>query len=66
MPHPPLLLNNKNVTQSIYQKHLSIILESKFTFENHIYMVNTKINKAIGLLHKLQNPLTNNRLNKDL
>ena len=29
LPHPPLLINNTNVTQSIYQKHLGIIPDSK-------------------------------------
>ena len=57
LPHPPLVFNNTNVTQSIYQKHLGIILDSKLTFENHINMVTTKINKTIGLLRKLQNLL---------
>ena len=28
LPHPPLVFNNTNVTQSIYQKHLGIILDS--------------------------------------
>ena len=45
------------MTQSIYQKHLGIILDSKLTFENHLKMVTTKINKTIGLLRKLQNLL---------
>ena len=58
LPHPPLVFNNTNVTQSIYQKHLGIILDSKLTFENHINMVTTKINKTIGLLRKLQNLLS--------
>ena len=57
LPHPPLVFNNTNVTQSIYQKHLGIILDSKLTFENHVNMVTTKINKTIGLLRKLQNLL---------
>ena len=57
LPHPPLVFNNVNVTQSIYQKHLGIILDSKLTFENHLNIVTTKINKAIGLLCKLQNLL---------
>ena len=57
LPHPPLVFNNTNVTQSIYQKHLGIILDSKFTSENHINMVTTKINKTIELLLKLQNLL---------
>ena len=39
------------------QKHLGIILDSKLTFENHINMVTTKINKTFGLLRKLQNLL---------
>ena len=55
LPHPSLVFNNTNVTQSMYQKHLGIILDSKLTFENHINMVTTKINKTIGLFCKLQN-----------
>ena len=51
------MFNNANVTQSIYQKHVGIILDSKLTFESHINMVTTKVNKTIGLLHKLQNLL---------
>ena len=39
------------------QKHLGIILDSKLTFENHINMVTTKINKTFGILRKLQNLL---------
>ena len=57
LPHPPLVFNNTNVTQSIYQKHLGLILDSKLTFENHVNMVTNKINKTIGLLRKLQNLL---------
>ena len=64
LPHPPLVFNNTNVTQSIYQKHLGIILDSKLTFENHINMVTTKINKTIGLLRKLQNLLPRTNLIK--
>ena len=44
--HPPLVFNNTNVTPSIYQKHLGIILDSKLAFENHISKVITKINKT--------------------
>ena len=36
LPHPPLVFNNANVTQSIYQKHLGITLDPKLTFKNHI------------------------------
>ena len=58
LPHPPLVFNNVNVTQSIYQKHQGIILDSKLTFENHLKMLTTKINKTIRLRHKLQNFLS--------
>ena len=44
LPHLPLVFNNVNVTQSIYQKHLGIILDSKLTFENHLNMGTTQIN----------------------
>ena len=47
----------KNVTQSVYQKYLGIMLDSKLTFENHLKRVTTKLNKAIVLLRKLQNLL---------
>ena len=33
------------------------MLDSKVTFENHLKMVTTKINKTVGLLRKLQNLL---------
>ena len=54
------------LTQSIYQKHLSIIQDSELTFENHLKMVTIKINKTIGLLRILQKPITKNRFNNDL
>ena len=46
LPHPPLVLDNANVTQSLYQKHLGIILDSKLTFENHINMLTITIDKT--------------------
>ena len=57
LPHPSLVFNNAKVTQSIYRKHLGIMLDSKVTFENHLKMVTTKINKTVELLRKLQNLL---------
>ena len=56
------MFNNVNVTQSIYQKHLGIILDSKLTFVDHLNMVTTKINITSGLLRKLQNLLPRNTL----
>ena len=37
--YPSLVFNNANFTQSIYQKHLGTILDSKLTLENHINIV---------------------------
>ena len=54
LPHPPLMFNNANVIQSIYQKQLGIILDSKLTFENHLKMMSTKTNKIIGILREVQ------------
>ena len=55
LPHPPLVFNNTNVTQSIYQKHLGIILDSKLIFQNLINMVTAKRNNTIGIVHKPEN-----------
>ena len=46
LPPPPLpaVFNDANGAQSIYQKHLRIMLDSKLTFKNHINMATTKIN----------------------
>ena len=57
VPHPPLAFNNANVSQCKYQKNLGIILDSKFTFEDHYKTVLSKTNRAIGFLRKLQNLL---------
>ena len=53
LSHPFLVFSNAKVTQSICQKPLVIILNSKLSFENHLKMVTTKINKTIGLLRQL-------------
>ena len=58
LSHPLLVFNNGNVTQSIYQKLLGIIMDSNLTFENPLKMVTTKTNETIGPLCKLQNLLT--------
>ena len=57
MSHPPLVFNNNNVIQSTSQKHLSIILDTRLSFEKHLETVLCKINKTIGLIRKLQNLL---------
>ena len=48
----PWCLIMKNVTQSVYQKYLGIMLDSKLTFENHLKRVTTKLNKYSSVNYK--------------
>ena len=52
--HPSLGLNNSIVSQTPYQKYLGIFLDARLTFEEHLKVITTKVNKTIGLLRKLQ------------
>ena len=52
--HPSLRFNNSIVSQSPYQKHLGIFLDARLTFEEHLKVTFTKVNKTIGVLRKLQ------------
>ena len=56
--HPSLRFNNSIVSQTPYQKHLGIFLEAQLTFEEHLKIITTKVNKTIGLLQKLQKTLS--------
>ena len=60
--HPPLVFNNASVSQSSPQKHLSVILDSKLIFQEHLTMVSLKISKTLGLLRKLHNLLPRSAL----
>ena len=55
--HPPLLFNNANVSSCKSQKHLSILLDSKLTFEDHYKIIINNTDRTIGLLRKLQSLL---------
>ena len=37
--HPLLVFNNCSVSQTSPQKHLSVVLDNKFIFDEHIKMV---------------------------
>ena len=50
-----LTFNNNNVSETNSQKHLSVALDNRLSFEDHIKMILNKVNKTIGLLRKLQN-----------
>ena len=52
--HPSLRFNNSIVSQFLYQKHLGKFLDARLTFEEHLKVITTKVNKTIGLLRKLQ------------
>ena len=51
--HPLLHFNNSIVSQTPYQKYLGIFLDARLTFEEHLKVITTKVNKTIGLMRKL-------------
>ena len=55
--HPPLTFSKSTVSQSTYQKHLGVILDASLSFDEHLISIQSKTNKTIGLLLKLQNTL---------
>ena len=60
--HPPLIFNNIPVAQTNSQKHLRMQLEKKLIFEEHFSKVESKVNKTIGIIRKLQNVLVRSEL----
>ena len=55
--HSSIYFNNKSVKQVPSQKHVGLIFDSKLNFQEHFQNTLNKVNKAIGLLRKLQNIL---------
>ena len=55
--HPTLSFNNNTVTQSVTQKHLGILLDTKLDFQGPLKSTFNMVNKTIGLLRKLYNTL---------
>ena len=53
--HPPLNFNNIPVAQMNSQKHLGMQLEKKLNFEEHLNKIESKVNKTISIIRKLQN-----------
>ena len=43
--------------ETTYQKHFGIFLVARLTFEEHLKLITTIVNKTIGLLQKLQKTL---------
>ena len=50
---PPLAFSNNNVSETNSQKHLGVVLDNHLSFEDHLKMILNKVNKTMGLLHKL-------------
>ena len=55
--HPPLYFNKNIAISSSTHKHLGMILDTKLDFSLHLKNVQSKVNKTIGLLPKLQDTL---------
>ena len=55
--HPTLSFNKNAVTQSVAQKHLGMLFDTKLEFQGHLKSIINKINKKIGLLCKLRDTL---------
>ena len=51
--HLTLVFNISNISRSLPQKHLGVILDFRLIFEDHLNNVLAKINKAEGLQRKL-------------
>ena len=45
--HPPLIFNNSTVTQITSQKHLSVILDSRLTFNDRLNIDLSKVSDMI-------------------
>ena len=60
--HPPLNFNNISVAQTNSQKHLGMQLDRKLNFEEHLSKVESKVNKTIGIIRKLENVLPRSAL----
>ena len=52
-----LLFDNSIALETTYQKQLGRILEARLTFEEHLKLITTIVNKTIGLLQELQKTL---------
>ena len=55
--HPIIRLNNIQVERVPYQKHLSILLDEKLNFKQHVDNAILKMNKGIFVIKKLRHSL---------
>ena len=52
--HNQVYFDHNSVKQILSQKHLGMYLDTKLNFQEHLNNILSKVNKAIGLLRKLQ------------
>ena len=57
MRHLPLIFNKSKVFQSTTQKHSSLILDNRLSFEEYLTTMGAKVSRTIALLRKLQHVL---------
>ena len=55
--HLPLTFSKSTVSQSASQKYLGVILDASLSFDEYLISVQSKTNKTLGFLRKLQNTL---------
>ena len=55
--YPLLTFNNRPVAQTNSQKNFGIQLDKKLNFEEYLNKFESKVNKTIGIIRKLQNVL---------
>ena len=60
--HPTLLFNNVLLNNSLFQKHLSLTLDIKLNFSEHIKSITRKVSKTTGLSRKFQQMLPRSSL----
>ena len=60
--YPPLTFNNRPVAQTNSLKNFGIQLDKKLNFEEYLNKFESKVNKTIGIIRKLQNVLPRSTL----
>ena len=64
--HPLLTFNSIPVAQTNCQKHLGMQLDKKLNFDEHLSKVESKVNRTIGIIRKLQKSFHGRRSSQSL
>jgi hypothetical protein len=52
--HPPLYMDNKDISTVSEHKHLGLVISDNWSWEKHIDMITEKANKRINILRKFK------------